>query len=91
MDLKYNLTRAWLLRDRSPLPVTTLELIKDSPEFVTLASSEHLEMLYFFFFLLPLPSHTHSKGTACVRLKSILLHNMSSGCRVSLLFCGNFP
>lgn len=52
MDLKYNLARAWLLRDRSPLPITTLEVIKDSPEFVTLASSEHLErsIFYLFFF-----------------------------------------
>lgn len=53
MDLKYNLALAWLLRDRSPLPITTLEVIKDSPEFVTLASSEHLECsLSFFFFIL---------------------------------------
>lgn len=43
MDLKYNLALAWLLRDRSPLPITTLEVIKDSPEFVTLASSVHLQ------------------------------------------------
>lgn len=50
MDLKYNLALAWLLRDRSPLPITTLEVIKDSPEFVTLASSEHLECLIFYFF-----------------------------------------
>lgn len=52
MDLKHNLARAWLLRDRSPLPITTLEVIKDSPEFVTLASSEHLErsIFYLFFF-----------------------------------------
>lgn len=48
MDLKYNLALAWLLRDRSPLPITTLEVIKDSPEFVTLASSEHLEHSGFF-------------------------------------------
>lgn len=48
MDLKYNLALAWLLRDRSPLPITTLEVIKDSPEFVTLASSEHLEHSVFF-------------------------------------------
>lgn len=48
MDLKYNLALAWLLRDRSPLPITTLEVIKDSPEFVTLASSEHLECSIFF-------------------------------------------
>ncbi len=48
MDLKYNLALAWLLRDRSPLPITTLEVIKDSPEFVTLASSEHLERSVFF-------------------------------------------
>lgn len=47
MDLKYNLALAWLLRDRSPLPITTLEVIKDSPEFVTLASSEHLECSTF--------------------------------------------
>lgn len=47
MDLKYNLALPWLLRDRSPLPVTTLEVIKDSPEFVTLASSEHLEWSFF--------------------------------------------
>lgn len=50
MDLKYNLARAWLLRDRSPLPITTLEVIKDSPEFVTLASSEHLERSIFYLF-----------------------------------------
>lgn len=48
MDLKYNLAQTWLLRDRSPLPITTLEVIKDSPEFVTLASSEHLERSIFF-------------------------------------------
>lgn len=52
MDLKYNLAQTWLLRDRSPLPVTTLEVIKDFPEFVTVASSEHLErsILILFFF-----------------------------------------
>lgn len=52
MDLKYNLAQAWLLRDRSPLPVTTLEVIKDFPEFVAVASSEHLErsILILFFF-----------------------------------------
>lgn len=51
MDLKYNLAQTWLLRDRSPLPVTTLEVIKDFPEFVTVASSEHLEpsILILFF------------------------------------------
>lgn len=48
MDLKYNLAQTWLLRDRSPLPVTTLEVIKDFPEFVSLASSEHLERSSFF-------------------------------------------
>lgn len=48
MDLKYNLALAWLLRDRSPLPITTLGVIKDSPEFVTLASSKHLECSSFF-------------------------------------------
>lgn len=48
MDLKYNLALAWLLRDRSPLPITTLEVIKDSLEFVTLASSMHLERSIFF-------------------------------------------
>lgn len=50
MDLKYNLAQAWLLRDRSPLPITTLEVIKDSLEFVTLASSKHLERLVFDLF-----------------------------------------
>lgn len=51
MDLKYNLAQTWLLRDRSPLPVTTLEVIKDFPEFVSVASSEHLErsILISFF------------------------------------------
>lgn len=48
MDLKYNLAQTWLLRDRSPLPITTLEVIKDSPEFVTSAFSEHLERSIFF-------------------------------------------
>lgn len=43
MDLKYNLPETWLLRDRSPLPVTTLEVIKDFPEFVTAAFSRNLE------------------------------------------------
>lgn len=47
MDLKYNLALAWLLRDRSPLPITTLEVIKDSPEFVTSASCEHLQRSIF--------------------------------------------
>lgn len=51
MDLKYNLAQTWLLRDRSPLPITTLEVIKDSPEFVTLASSEHFERSIFFLTL----------------------------------------
>lgn len=55
MDLKHNLARAWLLRDRSPLPITTLEVIKDSPEFVTLASSEHLERSIFYLFFFPIP------------------------------------
>lgn len=40
MDLKYNLAWAWLLRDRLPLPVTTLEAFKDSSESVT--SSMHV-------------------------------------------------
>lgn len=48
MDLKYNLALAWLLRDRSPLPITTLEVIKDSSEFVTMASSEHFQFPFFF-------------------------------------------
>lgn len=48
MDLKYNLALAWLLGDRSPLPITTLEVIKDSLEFVTLASSMQLEYSIFF-------------------------------------------
>lgn len=39
MDLKYNLALAWLLRDRSPLPITTLEVIKDSPEFCYLPAT----------------------------------------------------
>lgn len=43
MDLKYNLPLALLHGDRSPLPITTLEVIKDSPEFVTLASSLHVK------------------------------------------------
>lgn len=55
MDLKYNLAWAWLLRDRSPLPITTLEVIKDSPEFVTLATSEHLERSIFYLFFFPIP------------------------------------
>lgn len=55
MDLKYNLAQTRLLRDRSPLPITTLEVIKDSPEFVTLASSEHLQPSVVFYL----------KGTLC--------------------------
>lgn len=51
MDLKYNLARARLLRDRSPLPITTLEVIKDSSEFVNLASSEHHGRVLFSPFL----------------------------------------
>lgn len=42
MDLKYNLAWAWLLRDRSTLPVTTLEAIKDSSETVTPVCSHSL-------------------------------------------------
>lgn len=57
MDLKYNLAQTWLLRDRSPLPVTTLEVIKDFPEFVTVASSEHLERSVFIFYFLITFSH----------------------------------
>lgn len=49
MDLKYNLAQAWLLRDRSPLPITKFEVIKDSLESVTLASSEHFNAFYFFY------------------------------------------
>lgn len=67
MDLKYNLALPWLLRDRSPLPVTTLEVIKDSPEFVTLASSEHLEWSFF-----P-PSWMHLKGTLCTGINHLKL------------------
>lgn len=62
MDLKYNLAQTWLLRDRSPLPITTLEVIKDSPEFVTLASSEHLERSIFFNSVFQM----HEKGTLCM-------------------------
>lgn len=63
MDLKYNLAQTWLLRDRSPLPITTLEVIKDSPEFVTLASSEHLERSIFFLNSI---FQMHAKGTLCM-------------------------
>lgn len=62
MDLKYNLALAWLLRDRSPLPITTLEVIKDSPEFVTSASCEHLQRSIFS---IPPQSLMHLKGTLC--------------------------
>lgn len=63
MDLKYHLARAWLLRDRSPLPITTLEVIKDFSEFVTLASSELLhralkKKIYF------IPCRMREKGTS---------------------------
>lgn len=51
MDLKYNLALAWLLGDRSPLPITTLEVIKDSSEFVTLASSLLEKCSIFFVYL----------------------------------------
>lgn len=62
MDLKYNLALAWLLRDRSPLPITTLEVIKDSPEFVTSASCEHLQRSIFS---IPTQSLMHLNGTLC--------------------------
>lgn len=67
MDLKYNLAQTWLLRDRSPLPVTTLEVIKDFPEFVTVASSKHLEC--YIFFLISF-SHARKGGMSarCVLL-----------------------
>lgn len=55
MDLKYNLARARLLRDRSPLPITTLEVIKDSSEFVNLASSEHHGRVLFFLLFKSIP------------------------------------
>lgn len=63
MDLKYNLALALLLGDRSPLPITTLEVIKDSPEFVTLASSLHVKCS-----IPPPPPQPvmHLKGNSCV-------------------------
>ena len=66
MDLKYNLALAWLLRDRSPLPITTLEVIKDSPEFVTLASSRHLECTF------PFPISDAFKGHIMYRHESCI-------------------
>lgn len=50
MDLEYNLAQVWSLRDRSPVPITALEVIKDSSEFETLASSVLLEHSLFFVF-----------------------------------------
>lgn len=65
MGLKYNLAGAWLLRDRSPLPITTLEVIKDSPEFVTLASSKNLERSIFFLSIYFFPCGMLEKGKLC--------------------------
>lgn len=67
MGLKYNLAGAWLLRDRSPLPITTLEVIKDSPEFVTLASSKNLERSIFFYLFIFFPCGMHRKGQVMYR------------------------
>lgn len=58
MDLKYNLAQVWPLRDRSPVPITALEVIKDSSEFVTLASSVLLEHAIIFC----VPFKMHEKG-----------------------------
>lgn len=70
MDLKYNLALAWLLRDRSPLPITTLEVIKDSPEFVTSASCEHLQRSIFS--IPPPPISDAFKGHVMFRHKSLI-------------------
>lgn len=72
MDLKYNLAQTWLLRDRSPLPVTTLEVIKDFPEFVTVASSKHLECYIFILFFL-ISFHLHERGHVCTACVAIYL------------------
>lgn len=72
MDLKYNLALPWLLRDRSPLPITTLEVIKDSPEFVTSASSEHLQRSIFSIPPLPPPISDAFKGHVMFRHKSLI-------------------
>lgn len=67
MDLKYNLAQTWLLRDRSPLPVTTLEVIKDFPEFVTVASSKRLEC-YIFILYFSSVFHMHQRGMSARRV-----------------------
>lgn len=53
MDLKSNFAGVWPLRDKLPLPITALEVIKDSTKFLTLASSVLLAHALFFKFSIP--------------------------------------
>lgn len=53
MDLKYNLAGVWPLRDRSQLPITALQVIKDSSEFVILSSIVLVEHSLFFKCTIP--------------------------------------